>query len=657
MCTTFFVLVALVSLTSLIFSGIGLRNASLIERRAHKTDETQHQQQLAASYACLDASLCDDITTTAANNASTIGLVYNSTSGTWTRKDLCRSRSDFRFFGASIQVMFLQSGDSYTLQSDTYLSTLTISENATLFTNGYRLFVRNKLVLNGTIDNSGRYATNYTDHSLGSYSLPELSYSLLTFPTSTNAPGEAYEFLGGSYSVSVGSSNIPFTPCPLPDFTQVLYTDPLLGGAYHLSSDPTAAIKMRDLSGTLYTGGSHGCPAYTIHRASNTLMSYADPGGAAGGIIVIAAHTIEFGPHALIDASGSAPNITGNYYLTNTTDLIGLACTAPDDYMYQFPGGSGGGGIISLVTATQIDQATIDRVCNVGRARNQWIPSFRVYCNSTGNVTQVEPLNYRSFNNDNGDGRVFVHDVCNTWPGRRDLDADDVYECTNETAAAGVRCDCKDTTPLSGDTWNDRSNCGLCDSICAQDCVRGRCVPHVASITVNPIVSSVNTSATILNNGPDVLFNVRLDISVSAINASVALLVTFDAASAKPSVINQTAWLSTSLMYNCTSSFSLVTSTRNATGTSFLITLAQRNTSYSCAASTNIHIRNGTSVHLPWLFTASAPVVVPIQISPLSTAGTAGVKINGNYDGGDMAATNTLSTYDWFTYVINTLAA
>lgn len=661
LCTTFFVLVALLSMTSLIFSGIGLRNADLIKRHAHKFFESSTAapppQHVSTSY-CLDESLCDAINSTTTND-STIGLTFDGTTGFWKRRDLCRIESDSRFFGTTVQDMFLAADETLQLESDTYLRVLTVSNNATIFTNGYRLFVSNKLVLNGTIDNSGLHGITYTDHSLGTQTLPGLFYDPLTFPTSTNAPGEPYKFKGGSYTVQQVGVDDSFNPCPLPEFTEVFYTDLLYGGANHLSNDPSAAIIMRDLRGILYTGGSHGCRLYNIQGApAHLLFPFSQRGGQAGGIVVISAHKIEFGPDARIDASGGASQIGANEFVHNATEVLGMECIVPLSNMYQFPGGSGGGGVISIITATAIDQATIDRVCRVGRAPNLWVPPLRLYCNSSGFVSEIEELDYRSFNDGDGDGSVFVHDVCNTWPGDRDLDGDNVYECSNDSANNGTRCDCVDTDPLIGDTWTDQNHCGACNQVCTQDCVYGRCVPQVASFFVDAVVANINTSATILNDGPDISVNVRLVITVLASNTSVAVLVTFDSANALPNVINQTAWLSNTLTHNCTTSVPFITSVRNASSSTFVLSLAQHNESYACLASTNIRIHNTTSVQLPWLFTSSTPILVPIHIHPLNTIGAGGgVYVNGNYQNVDIVATGTMHIYGWFAYVSNYLAS
>lgn len=218
------------------------------------------------------------------------------------------------FFGTGIDAdPNIGNGASVTLARDMYYDNLTIAAGGTLFTNGYRIFVKGTSTINGTISRVGSDAS-------GTIGGPYLTGATLGdggggasgtgFPNNPNRTFSAGGTGGNGTSTSGGFD--PFNP---------ISAD--LGGA-SVFNDVFCALRGTVLNGTKGNGGNGGMPGGTGPGAGTN-----GGGGGGGGVILLSTNLIT-GSGTITAQGGAGGNAVGDGYAG---------------------GGGGGGGVIALVTS------------------------------------------------------------------------------------------------------------------------------------------------------------------------------------------------------------------------------------------------------------------------------------------------------------------
>lgn len=631
-CTVIVVIFALLSTVSFVLSGVAMiystRSLDRFEQQTNSTTSlTVAVNGLVAGInTCIDVILQNTLATAKVYDQL---LLAPNTTKQWFAGDLCRQQSDPRFFGSGRNSLFIASNTSVRLSSELYVSSLTIANNATLFTNGWRVFVRDLFILNGTVDDSGAFPQQ-------TYNTPSLGVRIgpTVVPNTNNTPSNSPQFtptsfFGGAYELFTAAGTPRGASCPVSS-VQVLRTPFQRGGAYHLQADPMAAISMRDLSGRLYTPGAQGCGAYYIQNVNGVIVPLAASGGAPGGVIVIAAHRLQLGPNARIDARGGSGTIPVGVFTRQPLSLLGLFCASAETMMFQAPAGYGGGGIVSIVTATALSQSEIDRVVRVEHGRTQAMPVFEAFCNSSSRVQSIDALTYRLAPEMDSDGAVFVHDVCDggAW-SRGQLDYDDDGFTQDDDN------DCDDFNENVGNTERDVNNCGQCGNQCLSNerCLNGQCQNKPVSLQTshrwidNFFTSPISESgseqqafvvAESLYNGNGIRLLLELQVRSENLigNASALYTITFDDINASPRVINSSAWIDPVLKYVCiTNDLPIVVNqtTRSPSSSTFQVPLLFVNSTI-CYLEVVVWLRANVTIEPPDTLIQWFYAVVPYQI-------------------------------------------
>lgn len=469
-----------------------------------------------------DLGICGDTNQTHAN------IIFDGKQ--WSVRQMCRIRSDPRFFGRGTERRYVPPNTITILSFDLYCDTLVIANNATLITNGFRIIVRSELILNGTISNAGNLDLEYINHTLGTRVPASLIHSSTARLAASNTPNDNVFFDGDRYMVANDDDQVEFSNiCYANGLTRPFATVSVNGGgAQHLRNDAQAALFLRDLKNTTYSAGMPGCPGMYVVRVNSTHVDEETfLGGSAAGSIVIAAHSIRLGPNARIDASGGrAKQPTTNALFTNITQFTGLRCRmlTPNTprRLRQAPGGSGSPGLVAIITSTAINRTRWDTVVSLARPPIASVPAVQWFCNASGYIEQeYESLLYTSDTTSRTDGGLLViHDVCNVVEELPDdgfdndldgvidgvdVDNDNLLACSRSIQS---NCDCNDTNPLGGNILNDVNHCGACNRKCPDEtfiCRRGQCLPQCGSFQVSSrwlsSSSPVTTAKLLVNNG------------------------------------------------------------------------------------------------------------------------------------------------------------
>jgi hypothetical protein len=572
----------------------------------------KHHSSTQTTTAPLEAgcSLCGEVNATTYDQA-----VFED--GNWRARNKCRRVSNVQYFGSGAEHVFVPGNTTRSLTSDLYCDTLVVATSGRIITNGFRIIVRHRLVLNGTIDNSGSLYNSYEDSTLGTRYPP--SYPPPPVPTNTLNTGSTI-FFGVYYRATVTgfSTNWVASVCNV-GVTGVTFGDPSTTSPSFLVGSIDSALKARDANGNLITAGGSGCPITYVDRnvSSNYVTQRYSPGGVGGGIVVISAHTMEFGPDAQVLAGGSAPLMTYNVtssLVHNASALLGTQCSADSAayWLTQTPGSSGGAGFVVFVTAQPINRTEVLRVTRTSIAPMiTSIPPLGFRCNTSGYIDAVAPLNIGASYPPRMSGTIFVHDVCNDRPevlydnvdndlneitDRTDVDADGLWSCKpGEThineADSSLTCDCDDQNPLKGDILNDVMYCGTCGTACPPDmlCRRGKCLPFCSAVNVvsqwanvttgsfNPFLQSTIISWSTLNTTG---VHAILRISITSDNnnvtsAGVPTILLNLRPLDNPSTVaqNASANISNTIRHNCGNSSVFVNVTRTNASAPFEINL------------------------------------------------------------------------------------
>jgi hypothetical protein len=200
---------------------------------------------------------------------------------------------------------------------DLHVKNLTINNGVVLNTSGYRIYVSEKLTINGTIESLSDGVSNFTTLGLGMLYNNDNNNGI-----STNFGGGIGGNGAGSTLVSGLGGNIIY-PSNKEGGEKLFYQYPnfLTMGYYDINNNFI-----------YYNGGASGGGGYNVGNLSG------GAGGKGGGIVYICAKTIEFGPNGKIKAIG------GNGW-SGQTDSNGNIITGG--------GGGGGGGLIVIITNTK----------------------------------------------------------------------------------------------------------------------------------------------------------------------------------------------------------------------------------------------------------------------------------------------------------------
>jgi hypothetical protein len=283
-----------------------------------------------------DGSFIDGTMTSISISPGIQCLVFVDFSNSWQRT-LSDLSSSFAFGDGSDGVVAITSNT--TLARDMYYLQLDVSSGAVVNTNGFRLFVADRLTLTGTnttIMNNGGNASAGTGGTAGAGSTPGNMISSIGGGFAGGA--------GGTGLLGVGAAGLPTVSNPLSiggaggaggsagleaGGAGGLNTPPSVSsGGIHCIRQVQNAITARDYSSAALIGGSSGGGG-----ASNTLGGAGGGGGGSGGLIVICARSIKCDSAETcflqsIGGNGAAGSGTGN----------------------AGGGGGGGGGCIIVVT-------------------------------------------------------------------------------------------------------------------------------------------------------------------------------------------------------------------------------------------------------------------------------------------------------------------
>lgn len=569
-------------------------------RKHTNTNQTHHHVIVINSLAAAGCSLCDDINATSTFDQA----IFEN--GTWRARDKCRRVSDVQYFGAGTTHEFLASNTERHLFNDLFCDTLIIATNATLITRGFRIIVRHRLVLNGTIDNSGALNNDYVDSTLGNRSLP--SYPPPLPPANTLNTGNSFVFNAVRYTAALNGTSANFVS-PFCNIVQntVIAGDIRTTSVTVLVSSIDNALRAVDLNGDLITAGAFGCPILHIDQniADGTVTQRVSPGGIGGGVIVISAHSIEFGPNARVLSGGGEATITDDVsqriVQSNEAYLVlNQPCEADDVGHYwiiQSPGTGGGAGFVVFISAQEFNISEILRVTRTGVVRmtsqlSGPIPPMAFRCNTSGYIDRASPLYIKATYPQTLGGIIILHDVCNNRPevlydnidndldsivDRVDLDLDGLQSCKpgeshiNESNSA-LACDCNDQNSLTGDILNDARHCGTCNTVCGttQVCRRGMCLPFCS--VVNVFASWFTSSSAVVswNNFTTTGLNATLRLTITSDNFNVTSIsvptisLRFNRLARPASQQNATAIIANTISHNC-GNISTFASTSRAT--------------------------------------------------------------------------------------------
>lgn len=645
--------------------------------RSEQLNHPQHTNHLSALVGIssnVECSLCD--TDTLANASTLDQAVFRD--ARWQARDTCRDQSSLHYFGTGTDHLFVATNTIFTLEQETYCATLVVARGAIVRTNGFRLFVRDRLILNGTVDNSGEpglYAT-YSNRPLGASTSSFLS---LSQRFDSPFPRLSDEFTAVSYVINSSLSADAITPPCDQASTSSGSTSFFLSEQARVLFSPDVVIAMQNQRGVVFTAGARGCPAWIIGNQI-PLRSRAVPGGNGGGIIVIVAREIELGPDARIQTYGGSPDLSNvpsnDIYRNNGSNLLGRTCLSIGRpyTMYQFPGTPGGSGVIAIVTAGQMNRTRLGQVCYTTNAQFNVssVPPMALECNATGFVTSVSTnVPFRLTYPNSNQGVVVLHDVCNNRAeivsdnvdndldgmiDRRDDDGDGLFRCfTNETRSnvtsltGALACDCDDHNSLSGNILQDTNHCGQCGNRCpttAPLCRRGLCLPYCTSI------GPINTTWTNVNAGVGSTMLTSSSVNTSIVNLQTVgiqatlqfqLRATAPLPVLLPGVITPTVLLrlaprlgttvlssnnvtirfASTLSHNCVNnSQTLVNNTSDANSRTFAIVMSSNNMTTSCTASIAVSITSdSTSLSVPSFLNSLrvAPTYSIESYSPPST--------------------------------------
>jgi hypothetical protein len=528
---------------------------------------------------------------------------------------------------------------------------MVVADDATVITNGFRIFVKTLLILNGTISNAGALDITYTDRPLGVRATGQTYNPYAPSMIASNTPDRT-PFLDGLYYVSSGPQPAYCNITTALDAVQL--TPSSRGGVYHLQSDVLGAIAMRDLYDLPYSAGISGCPGSFLVDNGTHVHAELWPGGSAAGIVVVAAHTIELGPNAVISISSAQAPVYNNDPDNLVIDPSAWATNSPrqcndggsgDRSFLQHAGGRGPAGIAVIATATTLSDAQLSAL--VRRVHSQvpadFVFAWNVTCNSTDHVVAVSTLEI-SYVSSPSPGLVFYHDVCNVAPEALaddidndrdgvidafDMDGDGLYTCADSFNASDIAarpCDCNDNDETTGDVWRDINHCGACNLTCnttTEICARGLCVDKcgqldtmftmlapVETVYDDPVV--VNTTAAyFVGTEPTVLQFTYTFTATSSTQNETNVRLTFtdlrvignSAAESNISIWDVDDVLGMTLMHDCANNVSASTVTKGVHpllgAPSFTLTTVQTNT--ICVAVVNITLHPGVTVpRVPW---------------------------------------------------------
>lgn len=208
-----------------------------------------------------------------------------------------------------------------TLTRDMYYESLTVNSGIRLTADGYRVFVRGLLTLNGTISHNGVAATNVLGGGLGGGS-----------PTTTNGGNGTSESSIGNYHGGAGGAGGTGPGGSAGSGGTLAIWGEISGGSRTLAGMPQA-LTGRIITGSNIVGGGAGGGA-----GAGSGTQAGGPGGAGGGVcMVVAARLAGTGT---IEAKGQAGSNTAN---NNSGG-----------------GGGGGGGVVVLVSTTLTNPYTLD---------------------------------------------------------------------------------------------------------------------------------------------------------------------------------------------------------------------------------------------------------------------------------------------------------
>lgn len=282
---------------------------------------------------------------------------------------------------------------STTLTRDMYYTNLTVSTSTVVNTGGFRIFVSNALVVNGTIQrngNNGGNATNASSSTHGSAGTAGAALSGGTLSTNfkagvagtdgadggvSNASGNnaSSASSGGAVTNSVGTSTFSGIAGADggTDGTHSVGTGGPAGSAGTIATTTNAVLR-NPITGIYFRieasstqlqvspspGGSGGGGSGASNTANTNCVSGAGGGGGGGGSpagpIQIFAKTITVGSSGIISAIGGTPGNGGN----------GSAATRPVNGICGgggggAPGQPGNGGVIILIYQTLTNNGSI----------------------------------------------------------------------------------------------------------------------------------------------------------------------------------------------------------------------------------------------------------------------------------------------------------
>lgn len=236
---------------------------------------------------------------------------------------LAARRNSAWFAEASDGIVTLSS--DFTMTRDMYYGTLVINTGVTLYTNGYRLFAKNSIENNGTIDRSG-------NNAVGTAAGPALVAGTLGIGSAGGAGGTAAGVAGVATSASLGAN----------------------GGAGGAGSGGAggggaSAIQVTAVQGgtELFQSAHRAQHGYTV---SNVIVAAGAGGGGGGGD----------------GTAGGGGGGGGGVMVISTRNLFGTGIIKATGGNGAMPaggnrggGGGGGGGVIATITENDVTATSL----------------------------------------------------------------------------------------------------------------------------------------------------------------------------------------------------------------------------------------------------------------------------------------------------------